>query len=354
MKKKAGQLNLISITVIFVFIGLIGLLSFMTTTINFNTKKEKLRLDIGPCGDGICEEYEKSYCLDCSFECKTDEYCNPKINIVCENCSLTKTKLLPKIFANQNIVYDCLTKFFGYNPSLVVYTLGNKSQPICKEKECYYCGASNNYYGVYLGNTCGYYGFGDTEVTQIKDVAFEIHETTHYFNSRSFGHTLPGWFDEGITIYTESRIPCSYEIVRDKEKIDSIAKDNYHKLKNKEKTLKEIALDKERTKFVTQQGYSNHIIGSMFFIALEEDYNCSKECVSNILYSLYVYRKNCTGQCFSNALNSSNPNINAINNNDLRVNIITNEVIKQISEEVVNQNLTPLFNSLEINYDKEI
>lgn len=335
-------------------IGLISLLSFITITINSSVKKEKSKLKLGPCGDNICEEYEESYCLDCNFECKTDDYCNSKINILCKNCTSTKIKLLPKIFKNQNIVYQCLTNFFGYNSSLIIYTLNNELQSTCKENKCYYCGASNNYYGVYLGNTCGYYKFGEVEVTEINNVNFEIHETTHYFNSRSLGHTLPGWFDEGVAIYTESRVPCTFEITKDKEKIDNIAKDNYYKLKNKEKTLKEIAFDEKRTKFVTEQGYSNHLIGSMFFIALEEDYNCNTECFSDILHSLYIYRKNCVGECFSRALNASHPEIDGINNNDLRVNIITNKVIKQISEEVVNQDLTPLFDLLEINYVEEI
>ena len=342
------------IVVMLVSIGLVILLSFIMTAINSSVKKEKPKLKIELCGDNICEEYEGSYCLDCSFKCKTDDYCNSKINIICENCSSIKTKLLPKIFENQNIVYDCLTNFLGYNPSLIIYTLGNEPQSTCKENKCYYCGASNNYYGVRLGSTCGYYEFGEMEVNEIKNVGFEIHETSHYFNSRNLGHTLPGWFDEGVAIYTESRIPCTFEIIKDKEKIDNIAKNNYYKLKNKEKTLKEIAFDKKRTKFVTEQGYSNHIIGSMFFIALEEDYNCSTECISDILYSLYAYRKDCTGECFSKALNSSHPEIDGINSNDLRVNIITNKVIKQVSEEVVNQELTPLFDLLEINYTEEI
>lgn len=349
--KKSSLFSLI--IVILVSIGLITLISFVITTINSGMKKEKSKLKIELCGDNICEEYEESYCLDCNFKCKTDDYCNSKINIVCEDCSPTKTKLLSKIFENQNIVYDCLSDFFGYNSSLIIYTLDNESQSTCEDDKCYYCGASNNYYGVYLGNTCGYYEFGEEEVIKIKNVGFEIHETTHYFNSRNLGHTLPGWFDEGLAIYTESRIPCAFGITKDKEKIDNIAKADYYKLKNKEKTLKKIAFAKERTKFTTEQGYSNHIIGSMFFIALEEDYNCSNKCVSDILHSLYVYRKNCTGECFSNALNSSSSKIDGINSNDLRVNIITNDVIKQISEKVVNQDLTPLFDLFEVSYTKE-
>jgi len=40
----------------------------------------------------------------------------------------------------------------------------------------------------------------------------------------------------------------------------------------------------------------------------------------------------------------------SLNNNDLRVKIITNKIIKQKSEEIIGEDLTSLFELLEIEY----
>ena len=40
----------------------------------------------------------------------------------------------------------------------------------------------------------------------------------------------------------------------------------------------------------------------------------------------------------------------SLNNNDLRVQIITNQIVKQKSEEIVGKNLDYVFNKLEIKY----
>ena len=121
----------------------------------------------------------------------------------------------------------------------------------------------------------------------------------------------------------------------------------YNKLKERNVTLDEIAPYDEYYK----TKHNNHIIGAMFFGALEQDYDCNKKCIARVLYSLHEYKENCTGGCFENAKESIPELMNvSLNNNDLRIPIFTNNLIKQKSEEIIGKNLTSLFEILEIKY----
>ena len=96
--------------------------------------------------------------------------------------------------------------------------------------------------------------------------------------------------------------------------------------------------------------HNAHTIGAMYFGALEQDYGCYTNCVSEILYLLYEYRQNCTGDCLEDVKSKSSFTKDSLSMNDLRISVITNALIKKTSEKVIGQNLTLLFDILDIDY----
>jgi len=310
--------------------------------INQNIKEP---YQIPVCGDNLCEESEEYYCLDCNLSCKS-EFCNSKINLICNNCTEEQKKLLPALFEHQNIIYNCLSNYYNYNPEVLTYHLiSSHSKEICKRKEgCYISGGTRETEGIKQSFISGLIKYKENEVTKIEDVGFEVHELAHVFTYYGLG-IVPSWFSEGISIYTESRILCHPNQILS-EKIDSFS-NSYEELISNKTTINEIAPYDEYYK--TQ--HNSHVIGSLYFLFLEKNYNCNKRCISEILYSLHKYRENCTGECFEDAKKSIPQLMNlSLNNNDLRVQIITNQIVKQKSEEIVGKNLDYVFNKLEIKY----
>jgi len=301
------------------------------------------------CGNNICEEDEGSYCLDCNLSCKSEELCNSKINVICDNCTETQKKLLLTLFEHQTIAYDCLANYYNYNPPRLIYhaiTHTNIIRESCtKEEGCYISGGGvTSREGVRQSFIPGLREYNENDVTKKENVGFEVHELAHVFTYYGLG-IVQSWLTEGISIYTESRILCHSDSILS-NKMDDFSS-LYIKLKNNETTLDEIAPYDEYYK----TKHNSHRIGSMYFGALEQDYNCNKECIAKILYSLYVYKENCVGDCFENAKESIPQIMNlSLNNNDLRVPIITNKIIKQKSEEIIKKDLTSLFELLEIEY----
>ena len=331
--------------VLILVILLIFIIILFFILISLNTKLSKERYKPLICGNNLCEE---SYCLDCNLSCKS-ELCDSKINIVCDNCTETQKNLLPIIFEHQTIVYNCLTEYYNYNPPRLIYhTISSLDIPIesCNKKEgCYISGggiASKE--GIKQSFVPGLREYSKSDVTEKENVGFEIHEFAHIFTFYGLG-PVSSWFTEGISIYTESKIFCHPDYVLS-DKMDDFSS-LYTQLKNKEKTLDEVAPYDEYYK----TNHNSHIIGAMYFGALEQDYNCDKSCVAEILYSLHEYKENCTGNCLENAKKSIPELMNvSLNNNDLRSPIITNKIIKQKSEEIIEENLTSLFKILEIDY----
>lgn len=300
------------------------------------------------CGNNICEEDEEYYCLDCNLSCKS-ELCNSKINVLCDNCTETEKELIPIFFGHQNITYNCLSNYYSYNPPrLIYYTILNTNIPdkSCTKKEGCYIGdvGITDIEGVKQGFIPGLKEYGENEVTKKENVGFSVHELAHVFTLYGLS-PVPSWFTEGISIYTESRILCHPDYILS-NKIDDFLT-LYNQLKEGNKTLNEIASYDE----YYNVEHDSYRIGGMYFGALEQDYNCNKSCIAQILYSLHQYKENCTGICFENAKGVIPQIMNlSLNNNDLRIPIITNQIIKQKSEEITERDLSSLFELLEIEY----
>jgi len=314
----------------------------------FDIDQSKEQYSPPVCGNNICEDGEEEYCLECNLSCKS-ELCNSKINIVCENCTETQENLLPTLFEHQTIVYDCLAGYYGYNPTRVVYqtiTHTDIVREACDKKEgCYISdGGFANREGTRQAFMPGLWEYGENDVTKQENVGFMIHELAHVFTHHGLG-IVPIWFSEGISIYSESRILCHRDYILS-EKIDSFSL-SYNRLKIGNATLNEVAPYDDYYK----TEHNSHVIGAMYFGALEQDYNCDANCISKILYALHEYKENCTGECFENAKQNLPETMNtSLNINDLRIPIITNKIIKEKSEDIIGKDLSSLFELLEIRY----
>jgi len=332
--------KILLILIVLIFIG--------CTYVLINIEKDLMQQKPSICGNNVCEpDEEVSYCLDCNLSCES-ELCNSKINIICEGCSETQKELLPTLFEHQTIVYDCLSEYFGYYPPRMVYhkiTNNVNSNPCDKTDGCYITGGIAERLVIRQGFIPGLREYNESDVKKEENVGFEVHELAHVFTYYAFGDCVPAWFSEGISIYTDSRLQCHSNRILSSQMDDNNFPLQYRRLNNGEVNLDEIAPYDEYYKVK----HNAHVIGAMYFSALEQDYNCREACIADILYSLYQYRQNCTGTCFENAKNSyPYPINNSISINDLRIPVITNKIIKQKSEDVIGYNLTFLFDLLKI------
>ena len=266
------------------------------------------------CGDGICQESDGKYCLDCSIECKNSDYCNNKINIYCEDCSLNDDKLLRLTYEYQNTVYDCLTDFFSYHPDrIMTYNIKSEGN-ICEYESCEFVGSSSavsvNEFG-FVGNV----EKGENRVSSSENLKAEIHETTHVFNYYAFGDK-PSWFDEGVSIWTNTYANCHPKQLQESRISHPMnAPKKYELLKSGEMKIDEIK-------------DSPHSIGSIFFVALGNDYNCDKNCVLTALKNIRKYRINCDDSCLSNIELPHREFYKEYHKENLMIPIVNNKLIR--------------------------
>ncbi len=196
------------IALILIIISIFIIILYFPTNSTINQEQEPYHPPI--CGNNICEEGEESYCLDCNLSCKS-EFCNSKINVVCEGCTATEKGLLPTVFEHQNIAYNCLADYYGYHPPRLIYhtiTKGIQDEPCTKKQGCYISGGGfASQEGITQSFIPGLREYGENDVTKKENIGFEIHELAHVFTRYGLG-IVPSWFTEGISIYAESKIRC--------------------------------------------------------------------------------------------------------------------------------------------------
>jgi hypothetical protein len=281
------------------------------------------------CGDGICSSEEGTWCVDCAIPCPSN-YCNSHIMISCDDCYEWQMKFLPIVFDSQNAVYNCLSNYFAYSPDRrIQYEIDKGTSPCDSKYNCTSVGTAGRT-GVHFYGFSGIIRGGESSVQNIDDLRSDIHETAHVFTFNALGN-VPLWFSEGVSIYVNEKVSC-----QPNQHTESRFSDAEHQIYPKIKN----------GSFNLQSFSGDHWKGSLFFAALEQDYNCDKVCVVQISNALKQYRENCVGSCweqFQGKYPSST-------NTDLSVPIIDNAVIKQVSEDITRKDLTPLFKLLDISY----
>lgn len=255
------------------------------------------------------------------LECTEENLCNQNIMVLCKRCGEHQKPLLQTVFEKQTIVFTCLENYFGYKPhGRLVYTVVGFNES-CPGERCFSSGGtSQSETEVILAGVPGEYSYGETGVSAVGNVVFEIHETAHSFTA-SIGKQVPSWYNEGISYYADSRIPCEPSIIYYDERdprtaLERVGLENYLKLKNKEERLEEIAPYDDYDHVL----HASHMIGAMFFAALEADYNCTPVCMQNLLR-----------------------NIAAVNESK-----ITPAIIQREAEQIIGQNASKLFHLLEL------
>lgn len=349
-----------------------------------NNKLDKI-ITIPLCGNNVCEVGENhGVCpFDCEVPCQS-EFCNEKITVYCgcsereyllrectfnEPCAENDCKdqevLFDEILTTQTEVYDCLADYFDYEPPRVPYIVYAQKTPVCNiPGGCPRPNGSRYTTTHYIINplTPGYVPHGELYVTQPDQLIVDEHEMTHHFLNNML-HSIPSWFNEGIAIQTDVRLNCDvkahpftsgmgYEKTLESGKAELETNPYWGVWLNEDGSItfsekfytdlkeEKISIDPEITpKMYTTSGTRDaHFIGGLFMIGLKLDYNCTEECVRDIVLKLYEFEKNrCPGpECGIHSALGSREGEEGINAT----------IIKEKTNEVVGQDTYPLFKLL--------
>lgn len=257
--------------------------------------------------NGLCEKIPTA--CACPFPTK---YKNDKVAVLCEDCGDETNFLLQKTLEYQTEVYDCLKNYFGYEPNSDAKPIRYRISMMEKDAESEtYSSGTAGYCEVSNRGFIGIIKPGNKRVQGVDDLRADVHETAHIFTNSLSDGTIPKWFNEGISIYAESRIQCH---TKQMEGFHRVGKDIY--------TVRYLPLKEgDRSSFNSEA----HNVGSLFSSVLENEYNCDINCYFEIV-------KNLRNTC-------------GINKNCK----IDNKKIKESAEKIIEQDLTELFNLLEIN-----
>lgn len=244
---------------------------------------------------GVCTEHADVYC-----GCNTEEYrlirsiVTCKSRVSCDSCG--EQSGLFGAFANvQNQVYNCLSNYFGYYPSRIPNMVINDEteEPCSNRGGCGYIQPIKPRVSKLVSwNLPGNRSYNQNHPTSGAQLLAEKHEATHYYLYRML-HSIPGWFDEGVAIQTQERLHCSPQedpngdaYLQEREEAVGVRggitmgdgthlnADFYRRLKRGETHLIGDLGDRD---------YESHSVGALWIIGLKEDYNCTENCLRDIV-----------------------------------------------------------------------
>lgn len=353
--------------------------------LNENNNKFEAAVSVPLCGNDICEVGEnQGVCpFDCEIPCES-EFCNEKVVVFCgcdgrdyllnactfnEPCAedqcTSQVPLFDEVLEAQTKVYDCLADYFDYTPLRVPFIIYAEKNSVCNiPGGCPRPKTNSATYANYIINPSlqGYVSHGEIYPTEANQLIIDEHEMTHYFLFQML-HSIPMWFHEGVAIQTDARLDCDvkahpfnsgigYEKTLENGKFDidtprgsgfwssedpSIVFDEgfYEDLKAGKITISPETTPIMYTPFGTKEA---HRMGSLFMMGLKLDYNCTQDCVRDIILKLKEFEDNrCPGPECGIAL------VLGIREGE---ETITNAIIKEKVNEVVGEDTTPLFELL--------
>lgn len=240
-------------------------------------------------------------------------YENDKVAVICEDCGDEEDFLLQKMFEYQTKVYDCLKDNFGYDlnpnakPILYRFSIRDETSEntVISAGTAYYCGVYNT----------GFFGVinpGNLRVESLDDLRADVHETAHVFTASLSEGPVPSWFSEGTSIFSANRIQCHSKQNKD-----------FHGMSNSSIQNRYLPLKEgDRSGFINEA----HYLGEMFNLDLELNYDCDVNCYFEIVRDL---RESC---------------------GEVEGCKIDNKKIKKSAEKIIEQDLTELFDLLELDY----
>ena len=267
----------------------------------------------------------------------------------------------------QTEVYDCLADYFDYEPSMLNYVVGPEStNDLCLEPGGCGCvlggGAMPKFMWQHHWN--GFRPYGANGPTKAMHLLPDEHETVHSF-ARQMIHNAPEWFSEGIAFQTNERVQCDVQALEilgyqqgeaygctlggddylvetpfDIQEQDTglaiaynvnLNDDFYKQLKNGDLAFSDFDMNEYR-------------IGSLWMMGMRLDYDCEEFCIRDIVTELMEFEKD---GCQSGEGCGVNPGwgMPGISGDH-----IDNSIIKEKAEEVVGEDLSPLFDLLEMEY----
>lgn len=342
---------------------------------------------IPTCGNNICEEGEnQGNCpFDCEIPCESN-FCNEKVVVFCgcdhreyllnecifsepcaENQCQSQEGLFDEVLQSQTSVYDCLADYFNYNPSRIPYIIYAEKTDVCdQEGGCPRPNSSTatNVYYIINPSLPGFVSYGEIYTNKVEQLVVDEHEMTHHFLNQML-HSIPDWFSEGVAIQTDARINCDvsshplrsgigYEKTLESAETDIDnprgsgfwLNDDGSILFNEGfyQDLKEglVSINETLTPAVYDlPGRRDpHIIGSLFMMGLKLDYNCTENCVRDIIKELKDFEEQrCPGpNCGIRLALGAREGEEGINNS----------ILKEKINKVLGQDTTPLFELLEL------
>lgn len=355
--------------------------------LNEGNNKFSKTVGIPLCGNKVCEEGEnQGVCpFDCEIPCES-EFCNEKVVVFCgcdgrdhllnactfnEPCSEEKctsqVQLFDEVLEAETKVYDCLADYFDYKPLRVPFVVYAEKNSVCNMPGGCPRPATNSYSNaVYVINPAlqGYVSHGEIYPGGTSELIIDEHEIVHHFLYQML-HSIPLWFHEGVAIQTDARVDCDVKAHPDdsgmgyvktvengKSDVDVPSGTGFWLNDEQSLTFDEgfyqalkagkVKINPETTpKMYTAFGIKRtHLIGSLFMTGLKLDYDCTEDCVRDIVVKLREFEE---GRC-------PGPECGIAQTLGTREGeeAITSAIIKEKTNEVVGKDTTPLFELLEL------
>ncbi len=305
------------------------------------------------CGDFVCDASDASSCaLDCGEACKAggdassrSGVCSGNVQVYCDGTCEQSREVLDKFDAMQESVVNCLGSYFSYMPPRVTYRIVRDGMMCNQDSCCCREGGLTSVRDVRMPGIPGLTVRGQGTVSTVDYVMTDEHETTHYFLFHMLGEH-PLWFSEAVAISTNERVQCDVtgynrqggrnsEVVAYMTKGDAYLKESAADVREGAESGVRVAdgrvvngalyRDVRDGKYVLKSR-DEHLLGALYIMGLQEDYNCGSDCVRDIVEDLYTLHKE---GCLKQACVA-----------------VDNSVIFQATNQIVGENTQPLFQML--------
>lgn len=240
-----------------------------------------------------------------------DGFCDEDVEVFCVGCTHDDAQFIQRTLEFQKVAKLCLDSYLNVSlrgPLRLMIWNPNSLLP-CEASSGSWC--ENVGHGGNFVMVSGFQGIilpGETRVNSVDDIRLDLHENMHVYTRLLVSTQVPAWFNEGMSIQTGTRLNCSgYPQLSEGFRIGT---NEYELLKEGRITLS----DSQR---------NPHSIGSLFFYGLEVDYGCGMACAAKIWKRLS---------------NGSSDHFRTI----------TDHEIKEVVEAETGEDVTPLFELLEI------
>ena len=242
-----------------------------------------------------------------TYGCR-DNLCDDQTETFCIGCTDADLPFLERAKELQNQTRSCLDNYLGRTiPAPLRQVIYPNSLSVCGGDVCFNSGLATS--SVKVWGFQGIVNNGDTRVTELDNLKLDLHENMHVYTTYALPRSLPGWFNEGMSIQTANRVVCSSDQIST----------GFHIGDNEYEDLRDGVIP------YADHHNSPHTKGSLFFKGLEVDYGCGVECAANIWRQLADYNADQF---------STNPNA----------------AIKAATDQVVGRDTSALFDLLRITY----